>query len=244
MPIVDNQTLRNVVLEKYNLAKSSLEENKVLLEKYGAISDRIPSYQANKMQFGAFNQDEFIALFSDMRGSTIRSQEIGPAKTFLTMHAVIPTMIYVVEAYQGFIVDIPGDGVMALFKKGKSTTIYWDEKSTGNREYLNGESLAVSASEVLLESLRDVVNPILISDGIPPVEFGVGIATGSVIVTKTGTNQTFDTKAIGDCINIASKYSNGKNEIKLTKATYQQLRKSTQSRYIFGNVDVFTRKIL
>lgn len=55
-----------------------------------------------------------------MRNSTTRAKQIGSAKTFLTMHGIMPAMIYIVEKYQGHVIDLPGDGVMALFKKNKS----------------------------------------------------------------------------------------------------------------------------
>lgn len=138
------------------MAKNSLQST-LLLENYGAVSDRIPNYSASTLEFGAFHQDEFIAFFADMRGSTLRAKEIGPENTFLTIHAVIPTMIEVVEAYEGHIVDIPGDGVMSLFKKGQSKKIYWEL----DNQYLNAECLAVCAAEELLKAFKEVTNPIL-----------------------------------------------------------------------------------
>jgi len=220
MPVVDKRELANLVKMKYGKAKMSVFLQKsLLLEKTGgAISDRIPSHPSRKLEFEAFIRDRFAVLFADMRKSTQRALEIGPENTFLTMHAIIPALIFVVEKYKGSIIDLPGDGVMALFKKNNN--IRWEGGKGG---LLNKESLSVRCGQVLLETFDEIVNPILIKDAIPPVCFGVGIDSGDVIVTKIGTVSTYDIKAIGNCINIASKLSDGDNETRISPAVHSLL---------------------
>jgi len=90
MPIIKFDDVRASVCDSYQQAKRSIKKSSILLEKSaGVISDRIPVYPAKELDFGAFIQDEFTALFADMRNSTLRATQIGPEKTFLTLHVNI-----------------------------------------------------------------------------------------------------------------------------------------------------------
>nr|WP_262886319.1 adenylate/guanylate cyclase domain-containing protein [Clostridium beijerinckii] len=226
------------------MAKSSL-----ILEKSADfsqnISNNIPGYDIDKLEFGAYDKDHFVTFFADMRGSTNRAERIGDKDTFLTIHAIMPAMIYVVQAYGGKIVDLPGDGVMALFK-GNPKGIVWE--GTRGEEYMNEETLAVRAGEMLLKAFEEVVNPILQEDEIEPVVFGVGIDTGDVIVTKVGTDNIRDIKAIGTSINSASKNCFGENEMFISPNTYKKINYDmkkgfVESRRPKDEVEGFLKKI-
>lgn len=217
MAVVEKDELWEEVFKKYKLAKDSIDN---LLEKSASpkVSDRIPNYKAGTMEFGTYNSDQFVVLFADMRNSTDRSEKIGSKDTFLTIHAIMPALIYIVEAYGGYVIDLPGDGIMALFKENRKN-IYWVKD--GNN--LNDEELGYKTGFTILEMIDEVVNPILNKDGILSVEFGVGVASGNCIVTKVGTDGTYDTKAIGNSINQASKKSDGFREMKISPQIYNSL---------------------
>lgn len=223
MAVINSAELKRIILEKYELAKNSF-----ILEKSAEfaqnISNNIPGYDIEKLEFGAYKKDHFVTFFADMRNSTKRAERLGAKKTFLTIHAIMPAMIYVVQAYGGRIVDLPGDGVMALFK-GNHKGIHW----TNTDEYFNDETLAVEAGKDLLKAFKEVVNPILANDQIDSVEFGVGIDTGNVIVTKVGTDNIRDIKAIGTSINGASKNCFGKNQIFISHNTYERTHSKSRS---------------
>lgn len=226
MAVIDNVELKRIILEKYELAKSSL-----ILEKSADfaqnVSNNIPGYDIEKLDFGAYKKDHFVTFFADMRGSTDRAKRIGAEKTFLTIHAIMPAMIYVVQAYGGRIVDLPGDGIMALFKDNTEGI-----HLTSTMEYFNEETLAVRAGESLLKAFQEVVNPILEKDQIEPVTFGVGIDTGDVIVTKVGTDNIRDIKAIGTSINGASKNCFGENQIFISPNTYEKIHSKSKTGFI------------
>jgi len=239
MGVISMEQVKKKVEEKYSIARSNcIIEKNAIIKEFAAISNNIPNYDAEKMDFGTYNKDNFVAFFADMRSSTPRALQIGPAKTFLTIHAIMPAMIYIVESYKGYVIDLPGDGVMALFKDNDS--IYWGENKSN---YLKPEELAVVCGQEMLKAFDIVVNPILAEDDIPPVTFGVGIDTGSVIVTKTGTDNTFDTKAIGSCINNASKKANGEKEIAISRDTYNKISTTLKSKFSLGTDNWYIQKI-
>ncbi|MGG1629617.1 adenylate/guanylate cyclase domain-containing protein [Rossellomorea sp. NRS-1567] len=229
MAVITEDNIKRIILEKYNIAKNSV----IKLEKsaeYAAVSNRIPNYDAEKMDFGTYNKNHFVALFADMRGSSRRAEEIGPIGTFLTIHTLMPGLIYIVENYGGYVIDLPGDGIMALFKENRKR-IQWSV----SKEYLNPEELAFSAGEDILTLMLNVVNGILNNDNIPPVKFGVGIDSGECIVTKTGIDSIFDTKAIGTCINNAAKRSGGDNEIWISENTTSKLQNGLKNKLTKNN---------
>ena len=47
------------------------------------------SIDADYLEFGSYDKDNFAVLFVDMRNSTTRAQRLGAEKTFLSMHAYI-----------------------------------------------------------------------------------------------------------------------------------------------------------
>ena len=46
------------------------------------------SIDADYLEFGSYDKDNFAVLFVDMRNSTTRAQRLGAEKTFLSMHAL------------------------------------------------------------------------------------------------------------------------------------------------------------
>lgn len=206
--MIDVKSIYDTTLKKYRQAKNSITiEKRAMFEHSSAISDTVPGYSADTMNFGAYEKDNFGVLFIDMHGSTTRAESIGAEKTFLTMHAFIPAMLEVVKYYNGNVIDIMGDGMMVFFG-GKHSKL--------TREFsIQNPGLC---GRDMLKILKEVVNKILYDDGIKySVDCGVGIDHGDVIITKIGINDIFDVKAFGDCINKASKYSHGYNEVKVSK---------------------------
>ena len=101
----------------YNKAKKELYlfEQRSVAFQHTALSDVIPNYKSEILNFGAYKEDNFVVLFIDMRHSSIRAEKIGAQKTFLSMHAFIPAMLQVVEHYKGHVIDLMGDGIMVFF---------------------------------------------------------------------------------------------------------------------------------
>lgn len=206
--MLDLQEISRIVQKQYSQAKKSIRpiEIKCFCEN-SALSDVIPGYSEDTVKFGAFEEDNFAVLFIDIRESTRRAEVLGAEKTFLSMHAFIPAMLEVIKYYQGSVIDIMGDGIMIFFG-GKHSELSQDIacKNAG----LCGRDM--------LKVKNEVVNKILREDEIVwGLECGVGVDYGKVIVTKIGVSDTYDVKAFGNCINKASKYSDGRDVVRVSK---------------------------
>ena len=213
------EQIYNQTREHLNKAKESLrqaiQKSVPLLE--GAITNNvIPGHIYEEFDFGTYKEDTFAVLFVDMRSSTRRAQRIGAKKTFLTMHIFIPALLQVIKHYDGFVIDIMGDGIMVLFK---------NDATVINRAAFCGLDI--------LKAKDQVINKILQEEGIETVSIGIGITYGDVIVTKIGIHSIYDVKVFGDCVNSASKYSNGENVIKVSQEVENGWPSSPEGRIRF-----------
>lgn len=203
-------------INHYNAAKANLVKS---LEERGeftasAISDVIPEFEADKLEFGSYDQANFAVLFVDMRHSTKRAEKIGSEKTFLSMHVFLTALLETIKYYDGKVIDIMGDGLM----------VFWGGKVSFEQDNMIKTKSVKNAGLCGLDMLtvrEKVINKIIEEKDLgPAIHIGVGVTFDSVIVTKIGIDGegTYDVKAFGDCINIASKYAGQTNdEVKVSK---------------------------
>ena len=113
---VDVDEIYKSTWEHYQKAKSNVIKKDFVLEhRADAISDIIPGFEADKLEFGSYDKENFAVLFVDMRDSTLRAQNVGAEKTFLTMHVYLTALLEVIKFYHGKVIDIMGDGIMAFW---------------------------------------------------------------------------------------------------------------------------------
>jgi len=206
------EKIKKTVKDSYDKAKSNLpitlnKDAKRTLSEQVIVSNNIPGYSVEELDFGSYVKDNFAVLFIDMRKYTERTEKIGPERTFTTMHAFVSGMLEVISHYNGIVVDIMGDGFMVLFG-GKKSDI---------AKVIAVQNAGLCGRD-MLRVVNEIINPLLKSENIWQIACGVGVTFGSVVVTKIGINKIVDVKAFGDCINKASKYANKSwNEVRVSK---------------------------
>lgn len=139
-------------------------------------------------------------LFVDLRNSTKRAQTVGPKKTYLTMHALLPALAYSVEEYGGYTVGFRGDGLFAIFGM--------NESGYNPNGYDQGRVIAdaCSCGKFMIEAIEKVVNPALDErDCSGNLRIGVGVDSGTIVVTRIGFRYADEVTAYGDAVNSASK---------------------------------------
>ncbi len=210
---IDVDEIYKSTWEHYVQAKSNIVEKRMFLEhRADAISDVIPGFEADKLEFGSYDKENYAVLFVDMRNSTLRAQNVGAEKTFLTMHVYLTALLEVVRCHHGKVIDIMGDGIMA----------FWGGRAARISENMTN-SIAVKKAGIcgrdMLTVREKVINKIIaIEDLGAEINIGIGVTFDSVIVTKIGIADSYDVKAFGDCINVASKYSSKvTNKVKVSK---------------------------
>ena len=231
--VVDISAIYQSTLEHFNQARNNIRNMTVMFEHSAtAISDVIPGFEADKLEFGSYDKENYAVLFVDMRRSTMRAQQVGPEKTFLTMHVFLTALLEVVKHYQGKVIDIMGDGLM----------VFWGGKAAREEDNIV-KTLAVQNAGLcgrdMLIVREPVINRIIQEENPgPDISIGVGVTFDSVIVTKIGIADSYDVKAFGDCINIASHYVNEtENKVKVSKKVRNQWHSSKEERIHFTSTE-------
>jgi PAS domain S-box-containing protein len=136
------------------------------------------------VQLGDQVQQEMSVLFSDIRNFTTLSESMTPQENFQFINAYLSRMESAIIENQGFIDKYMGDGIMALF--GGTA----DE--------------AVKAGITMLQRLWDY-NQHRIKSGYAPINIGIGINTGSLMLGTVGGKHRMDSTVISDAVNLASR---------------------------------------
>jgi PAS domain S-box-containing protein len=136
------------------------------------------------VQLGDQVQQEMSVLFSDIRDFTALSECMTPQENFKFINAYLSRMEPAIIENQGFIDKYIGDGIMALFSG------IADE--------------AVKAGIAMLQALAEY-NLHRLNCGYTPINIGIGINTGLLMLGTVGGQNRMDTTVISDAVNLASR---------------------------------------
>lgn len=234
---IDLNAIYKNTREHYQKAKSNVISEVMFEHRADAISDVIPGFEADKLEFGSYAKENYAVLFVDMRRSTLRAKQVGAEKTFLTMHIFLTALLEVVRYYHGKVIDIMGDGLM----------VFWGGHAAREEDNMV-KSLAVQNAGLcgrdMLKVRETVINRIIQEEKLgPDIHIGVGVTFDSVIVTKIGIADSYDVKAFGDCINDASHYAKEtENKVKVSKKVKNEWPSSKDGGIRFtsvGNGDAY-----
>lgn len=68
---VDISAIYQSTLEHFNQARNNIRDTRIVFEhSVAAISDVIPGFEADKLEFGSCDKENYAVLFVDMRQST------------------------------------------------------------------------------------------------------------------------------------------------------------------------------
>ena len=135
---------------------------------------------------------ELTLLFCDIRGFTPISEQFktDPQKLTKLINRFLTPMTDIIMKNEGTIDKYMGDCIMA----------FWNAP-------LTVEAQTDKAVETSLQMLRDlkVLNTELAKENLLPINIGIGLNTGDVVVGNMGSNQRFDYSCLGDAVNLAAR---------------------------------------
>jgi class 3 adenylate cyclase len=137
-----------------------------------------------EVELGDQIEQEMTVMFTDIRSFTQLSEQLSPQQNFDFINAYLNKVVPVIEQHGGFIDKYIGDSVMALFSDSP-----------------------VSAIQAALELKKEVAlfNVTWAATGNAPIEIGIGIHTGKLILGTIGHNKRIQTTVISDAVNVASR---------------------------------------
>jgi PAS domain S-box-containing protein len=137
-----------------------------------------------EVKLGDQVQKEMSVLFSDIRDFTSLSETMTPAENFQFINAYLSRMEPAITDNFGFIDKYIGDAIMALFDGSADD--------------------AVKAGIAMLEELNEY-NISRTRPDCPPLQIGIGINTGSLMLGTVGGQSRMDSTVISDAVNLASR---------------------------------------
>lgn len=155
---------------------------------------------------------EVTILFSDIRGFSRLSEQLGPADTFKLVGQVMDRLAAHVVEFQGVLVNYIGDGLLAM----------WNAPADRPHHAL----LACKAALKMMGELPSLSEAWREKLG-QPLMLGIGINTGPARVGNAGSSRRFSYSPLGHTVNLASRLEGVTKHlgipIVITSGTQQQL---------------------
>ena len=127
---------------------------------------------------------QMTVMFADVRGWTSLSEGMAPQESFNFINAYLRRVSPVIKLNNGFIDQFYGDGVMALFP---------DDPDDALRAAMDMRA-AVSA-----------YNQERKSNGFKPIEIGIGIHIGDLMLGIIGSKERMQGTVVADAVNLAAR---------------------------------------
>jgi two-component system sensor histidine kinase ChiS len=137
-----------------------------------------------ELKLGDYSQKQMIVLFTDIRGFTSLSEKMSPYENFAFINSFLKRMGPIVRQNGGIIDKYIGDAIMAVF---------------------NDQPEAALTTAVNMFEELERYNQHRIDRGYEPIDMGVGLHTGNIMVGTVGEQERMDGTVIGDSVNLASR---------------------------------------
>lgn len=129
-------------------------------------------------------------MFCDIRGFTTRAEKLAPERVIAMLNDYFDAVTSAIYKHGGTTNKFIGDGLLAFFGAPQALP--------------NAAKSALEAAQDMLINLR-AVNRRLIDSGQEPLEVGIGLHAGEVVLGHVGGASHQEYTAIGDVVNLASR---------------------------------------
>lgn len=148
------------------------------------------------IKLGDSSLQTMSVLMCDLRAFTNLSERMTPEETFEFLNSYLAHMEPAIQRYDGFVDKFVGDAILALFSDMEASQEMLANYSTADRALHAAMSMRVALASYNEERK---------SMGKEPIDFGIGINTGPLIIGTVGSERRIDTTVIGNTVNLASR---------------------------------------
>jgi class 3 adenylate cyclase len=173
--------------------------------------------EIEEVVLGDFVKQEMTVLFSDIRSFTTLSESMTPEDNFNFLNSYLKRMEPMIRENKGVIDKYIGDAIMAIFPESADDS--------------------VNAAISMLKGLK-LYNTHRSNTGYVPIDIGIGVNTGELMLGTIGGNQRMEGTVISDAVNLASRLEG------LTKAYGAALIASEDSISRLKNPSDFVIRVL
>lgn len=170
------------------------------------------------VRLGDQSEQNMAIMFSDIRSFTSISETMSPSENFHFLNSYLARVVPVISRNHGFVDKYIGDAVMSLFP--------------------DGPNQALIAAIEMQSAIRDYSHE-LTRQGRSPLQVGIGIHTGHLILGTIGSEERMEGTVISDAVNTASRIEDltklYDSPIIVSQAVIDQLK--TPDRFLFRKLD-------
>jgi len=160
-------------------------------------------------------------LFSDIRGFTTLTEELGPQGTVMMLNEYFEIMVDCIQKEGGMLDKFIGDAIMAAF----GIPLGHDDD----------EDRAVRASVAMIQRLAEW-NVTRVNEGKKPIDIGIGLNSDEVVSGNIGSRKRMDFTIIGDGVNLAARLESACKQyaarILISEFTFRKLRGTYRTREV------------
>ncbi|HVO29363.1 MAG TPA: adenylate/guanylate cyclase domain-containing protein, partial [bacterium] len=195
--------------------KDELQRNKERVESLlSALASREVAQQflqSNEELGFEGNEAEATILFADIRGFTPMCERLSTEEVFELLNTYFARMRAVIDRYEGTILKFMGDALMASWNVPAPLDLH--------------AARAVYAGIDMQREIR-AINKEREAAGKEPLQVGIGINTGKVMLGAIGTRERFDFTVIGDAVNTAQRIESitPAQHLHVSQSTWEQVK--------------------
>lgn len=188
----------------------NLNDLEITIDKVGATVEQQKRAQVVRAAFGRYLSDEVVntllddptalklggekrpvtMMMSDLRGFSTLSEQFPPEQVVEVLNIYLGRMADIIAQHHGTINEFIGDAIFVLF----GAPVRRDDDATR----------AVACAIAMQQAMADV-NAALAERDLPPLEMGIGINTGDVVVGNIGSEKRTKYAAVGHHVNLTSR---------------------------------------
>ncbi len=174
--------------------------------------DRMMENPEEQESLALGTEETLSVLFSDIRGFTDLSEKLPATRVVELLNIYFSEMVDSIFRHKGTIDKFIGDAIMSFY----GAPVHMPDHA----------KKAVLSALDMIERLKRVNNT-LAARGFAPLEIGIGINTGNVVLGNIGSEKKLNYTVIGDSVNLAARieglckqYS---TEVLISEFTHEQL---------------------
>ena len=168
-------------LVRMHVYQSRLEEEKDILKQF--VSEEIADHVINEQSSSGIKTFASI-MFFDIRNSTMLAETVSPFELANLLNDVINDVIDIIYKNLGSVNNILGDGILATF----GYPVVYDHD-------------AVRA----VRCIHDIRHLFATKEFSIPIQYGVGVTTGSMFSGNIGNSHKMSNTVLGDPVNLAAR---------------------------------------
>jgi sigma-B regulation protein RsbU (phosphoserine phosphatase) len=154
---------------------------------------------------------EVSLLISDLRGFTALTSDMAPEDVIPFLNRYLGKMIEILVDYRAVIDEILGDGILAFF---------------GAPEPLEDHPRRAVACALAMQEAMGDLNRLNQADGLPHLEMGIAVNTGTVVVGNIGSERRSKYSVVGSHVNFASRIESFAlgGQVLISATTYERVK--------------------